>query len=147
MDFWAFRVVADDVGAILLADISHPSGLIAKGLLNDPYLIVILLLLQHTKHCVVEVDWLWWKDFENPFGLTTQREWMIVFTWFSCFPGNQGGTINAHHRRKSSCFWEALQDEFFTYALQLQKNANAMAEAFVKRAIISSLEELIITWC
>jgi glycine hydroxymethyltransferase len=138
MDFERFRVIADSVGAILLADISHPSGLIAKGLLNDP--LPHCHIVTTTTHKTLRGPRggliMMGKDFENPFGLTTPKgdiRMMSSLLDLAVFPGNQGGPLMHIIAAKAVAFGEALQDEFFTYALQLQKNANAMAEAFVKR--------------
>ncbi|WP_158729921.1 MULTISPECIES: serine hydroxymethyltransferase [unclassified Flavobacterium] len=138
MDFERFRVIADSVGAILLADISHPAGLIAKGLMNDP--LPHCHIVTTTTHKTLRGPRggliLMGKDFENPFGLTTPKgeiRMMSSLLDLAVFPGNQGGPLMHIIAAKAVAFGEALQDEFFTYALQLQKNAKAMAEAFVKR--------------
>ena len=138
MDFERFRVIADSVGAILLADISHPAGLIAKGLMNDP--LPHCHIVTTTTHKTLRGPRggliLMGKDFPNPFGLTTPKgeiRMMSSLLDLAVFPGNQGGPLMHIIAAKAVAFGEALKDEFFTYALQLQKNANAMAEAFVKR--------------
>ena len=138
MDFERFRVIADSVGAILLADISHPAGLIAKGLMNDP--LPHCHIVTTTTHKTLRGPRggliLMGKDFENPFGLTTPKgeiRMMSSLLDLAVFPGNQGGPLMHMIAAKAVAFGEALKDEFFTYALQLQKNANAMADAFVKR--------------
>jgi glycine hydroxymethyltransferase len=138
MDFERFRVIADSVGAILLADISHPAGLIAKGLMNDP--LPHCHIVTTTTHKTLRGPRggliLMGKDFENPFGLTTPKgeiRMMSNLLDLAVFPGNQGGPLMHIIAAKAVAFGEALKDEFFTYALQLQKNANAMADAFVKR--------------
>ncbi|MBP6145692.1 MAG: serine hydroxymethyltransferase [Flavobacterium sp.] len=138
MDFERFRVIADSVGAILLADISHPAGLIAKGLMNDP--LPHCHIVTTTTHKTLRGPRggliLMGKDFENPFGLTTPKgeiRMMSSLLDLAVFPGNQGGPLMHIIAAKAVAFGEALKDEFFTYALQLQKNANAMADAFVKR--------------
>ena len=138
MDFARFRVIADSVGAILLADISHPAGLIAKGLLNDP--LPHCHIVTTTTHKTLRGPRggliLMGKDFENPFGLTTPKgeiRMMSSLLDLAVFPGNQGGPLMHIIAAKAVAFGEALQDEFFTYAMQVQKNAKAMAEAFVKR--------------
>ena len=138
MDFERFRVIADSVGAILLADISHPAGLIAKGLMNDP--LPHCHIVTTTTHKTLRGPRggliLMGKDFENPFGLTTTKgeiRMMSSLLDLAVFPGNQGGPLMHIIAAKAVAFGEALKDEFFTYALQLQKNANAMADAFVKR--------------
>ncbi|APA00621.1 MULTISPECIES: serine hydroxymethyltransferase [Flavobacterium] len=138
MDFARFREIADSVGAILMADISHPAGLIAKGLLNDP--IPHCHIVTTTTHKTLRGPRggliLMGKDFPNPWGLTTPKgeiRMMSALLDLAVFPGNQGGPLMHIIAAKAVAFGEALQDEFFTYARQLQKNANAMADAFVKR--------------
>ncbi|GIZ08592.1 serine hydroxymethyltransferase [Flavobacterium sp. UMI-01] len=138
MDFARFREIADSVGAILMADISHPAGLIAKGLLNDP--IPHCHIVTTTTHKTLRGPRggliLMGKDFENPWGLKTPKgeiRMMSSLLDLAVFPGNQGGPLMHIIAAKAVAFGEALQDEFFTYARQLQKNANAMADAFVKR--------------
>jgi glycine hydroxymethyltransferase len=138
MDFERFRVIADSVGAILLADISHPAGLIAKGLMNDP--IPHCHIVTTTTHKTLRGPRggliLMGKDFENLLGLTTPKgdiRMMSSLLDLAVFPGNQGGPLMHIIAAKAVAFGEALQDEFFTYAMQLKKNAAAMADAFVKR--------------
>lgn len=138
MDFARFREIADSVGAILFADISHPAGLIAKGLLNDP--IPHCHIVSTTTHKTLRGPRggliLMGKDFPNPMGLTTPKgeiRMMSSLLDLAVFPGNQGGPLMHIIAAKAVAFGEALKDEFFTYAMQLQKNANAMADAFVKR--------------
>ncbi|WP_291144510.1 serine hydroxymethyltransferase [Flavobacterium sp. UBA7680] len=138
MDFERFRKIADSVGAILFADISHPAGLIAKGLLNDP--IPHCHIVSTTTHKTLRGPRggliLMGKDFENPQGLKTPKgeiRMMSSLLDLAVFPGNQGGPLMHIIAAKAVAFGEALKDEFFTYAMQLQKNANAMADAFVKR--------------
>jgi glycine hydroxymethyltransferase len=138
MDFERFRVIADSVGAFLFADISHPAGLIAKGLMNDP--IPHCHIVSTTTHKTLRGPRggliLMGKDFPNPMGLTTPKgeiRMMSSLLDLAVFPGNQGGPLMHIIAAKAVAFGEALTDEFFRYALQLQKNANAMADAFVKR--------------
>lgn len=138
MDFKRFREIADSVGALLLADISHPSGLIAKGLLNDP--IPHCHIVTTTTHKTLRGPRggliMMGKDFQNPWGLTTPKgeiRMMSHILDMSVFPGNQGGPLMHIIAAKAVAFGEALTDEFFRYALQMQKNAKAMAEAFNKR--------------
>ena len=138
MDFKRFREIADSVGAILLADISHPAGLIAKGLLNDPvpYCHIITTTTHKTLRGPRGGMILMGKDFENPFGIKTPKgeiRMMSSLLDAAVFPGNQGGPLEHIIAAKAVAFGEALTDEFFRYALQVQKNAKAMAEAFVKR--------------
>ena len=138
MDFKRFREIADSVGAILLADISHPAGLIAKGLLNDP--IPHCHIITTTTHKTLRGPRggmiLMGKDFENPFGIKTPKGEIRLMSSVldaAVFPGNQGGPLEHIIAAKAIAFGEALSDEFFRYSLQVQKNAKAMAEAFVKR--------------
>lgn len=138
MDFARFREIADSVGAILMADISHPAGLIAKGLLNDP--IPHCHIITTTTHKTLRGPRggmiMMGKDFENPFGLKTPKgetRMMSALLDSAVFPGNQGGPLMHIIAAKAVAFGEALTDEFFRYTLQVQKNAAAMAEAFVKR--------------
>ncbi|MDB9960617.1 serine hydroxymethyltransferase [Oceanihabitans sp.] len=138
MDFKRFREIADAVGALLLADISHPSGLIAKGILNDPI-----------KHCHIVTTTthktlrgprggliMMGQDFDNPFGITLKNgnlRKMSSLLDSGVFPGNQGGPLEHIIAAKAIAFGEALTDEFMHYMLQVKKNAQAMAEAFVAR--------------
>ena len=138
MDFERFRVIADSVDALLLADISHPAGLIAKGLLNDP--VPHCHIITTTTHKTLRGPRggmiLMGKDFENPWGLTTPKgeiRMMSHILDMSVFPGNQGGPLMHIIAAKAVAFGECLTDEFFRYSMQVQKNAKAMAEAFNKR--------------
>ena len=138
MDFRRFREIADSVGALLLADISHPAGLIAKGLMNDP--IPHCHIVTTTTHKTLRGPRggiiMMGKDFENPWGLTTPKGEIRMMSHvidMAVFPGNQGGPLEHIIAAKAVAFGEALSDEFFTYAMQVQKNAKAMAAAFVKR--------------
>ncbi|WLD24966.1 serine hydroxymethyltransferase [Flavobacterium dauae] len=138
MDFKRFREIADSVGALLMADISHPAGLIAKGLLSDP--IPHCHIVTTTTHKTLRGPRggmiMMGKDFENPFGLKTPKgetRMMSALLDSAVFPGNQGGPLMHIIAAKAVAFGEALQDEFMTYILQVQKNAQAMAQAFVKR--------------
>ncbi|GAA6773565.1 hypothetical protein AAGS39_43290 [Flavobacterium sp. CGRL2] len=126
MDFARFRQIADSVGAILFADISHPAGLIAKGLLNDP--IPHCHIVSTTTHKTLRGPRggliLMGKDFENPQGLKTPKgeiRMMSSLLDLAVFPGNQGGPLMHIIAAKAVAFGEALKDEFFTYAMQLQK--------------------------
>ncbi|WP_293871471.1 serine hydroxymethyltransferase [Flavobacterium sp.] len=138
MDFKRFREIADSVGALLLADISHPAGLIAKGLMNDP--IPHCHIVTTTTHKTLRGPRggiiMMGKDFENPWGLKTPKGEIRMMSHvldMSVFPGNQGGPLEHIIAAKAVAFGEALSDEFFTYQMQVQKNAKAMAAAFVKR--------------
>jgi glycine hydroxymethyltransferase len=138
MDFKRFREIADSVGALLLADISHPAGLIAKGLLNDP--IPHCHIVTTTTHKTLRGPRggmiMMGKDFENPWGLTTPKgeiRMMSHILDMSVFPGNQGGPLMHIIAAKAVAFGECLTDEFFRYAMQVKSNAQAMAAAFNKR--------------
>ncbi len=138
MDFARFRQIADSVGALLLADISHPAGLIAKGLMNDP--IPHCHIVTTTTHKTLRGPRggmiLMGKDFENPWGLTTPKgeiKMMSNLLDMAVFPGNQGGPLMHIIAAKAVAFGECLTDEFFHYSMQVQKNAKAMAAAFMKR--------------
>ena len=138
IDFERFRVIADSVGAILLADISHPSGLIAKGILNDP--LPHCHIVTTTTHKTLRGPRggliMMGKDFENPFGIKLKSgkvRMMSSLLDSAIFPGNQGGPLEHVIAGKAIAFGEALTDEFLNYILQVKKNADAMAKAFVKR--------------
>ena len=138
MDFKRFREIADRVGALLLADISHPAGLIAKGLMNDP--IPHCHIVTTTTHKTLRGPRggmiMMGKDFENPWGLTTPKGEIRMMSHvldMAVFPGNQGGPLMHVIAAKAVAFGEALTDEFFRYTVQVQKNAQAMATAFIKR--------------
>lgn len=138
MDFKRFREIADSVGALLVADISHPAGLIAKGLMNDP--IPHCHIVTTTTHKTLRGPRggiiMMGKDFPNPWGLTTPKGEIRMMSHvldMSVFPGNQGGPLEHIIAAKAVAFGEALSDEFFTYQMQVQKNAKAMAASFVKR--------------
>lgn len=138
MDFETFREIADQVGALLLADISHPAGLIAKGILNDP--MPHCHFVTTTTHKTLRGPRggmiLMGEDFENPFDLRLKNgnlRSMSSLIDLAVFPGNQGGPLEHIIAAKAVAFGEALSDEFLYYALQVRKNARAMAKAFVAR--------------
>ena len=138
MDFKRFREIADSVGAILMADISHPAGLIAKGILNDP--IPHCHIVTTTTHKTLRGPRggliLMGKDFDNPFGIKLKNgslRKMSSLLDSAVFPGNQGGPLEHIIAAKAIAFGEALTDDFLNYALQVKKNAAAMAKAFVER--------------
>ncbi len=138
MDFKRFREIADSVGALLMADISHPAGLIAKGLLSDPlpHCHIVTTTTHKTLRGPRGGMIMMGKDFENPFGLKTPKgeaRMMSALLDSAVFPGNQGGPLMHIIAAKAVAFGEALQDEFMHYIVQVQKNAQAMANAFVKR--------------
>ncbi len=136
MDFERFREIADSVDALLLADISHPSGLIAKGILNNP--IPHCHIVTTTTHKTLRGPRggliLMGQDFENPFGITLKNgklRKMSALLDLAVFPGNQGGPLEHIIAAKAVAFGEALTEEFSEYMWQVKKNADAMAEAFV----------------
>jgi glycine hydroxymethyltransferase len=138
MDFERFRKIADSVGALLLADISHPSGLIAKGLMNDPmpHCHIVTTTTHKTLRGPRGGLIMMGKDFENPFGLKTPKgeiRMMSSLLDLAVFPGNQGGPLMHIIAAKAVAFGECLSDEFFHYSMQVQKNAKAMAKAFMDR--------------
>tara|TARA_Y100000389_G_scaffold9335_2_gene8718 strand:- start:5706 stop:6980 length:1275 start_codon:yes stop_codon:yes gene_type:complete len=138
IDFTKFRVIADEVGAFLLADISHPSGMIAKGILSNP--IPHCHVVTTTTHKTLRGPRggliLMGEDFDNPFGITlkngTVRK-MSHLLDMAVFPGNQGGPLEHVIAAKAVAFGECLKPSFKEYMLRVQKNAKAMAAAFVSR--------------
>ena len=138
IDFERFRKIADSVGALLLADISHPSGMIAKGILNDP--IPHCHIVTTTTHKTLRGPRggliLMGNDFENPFGLKLKNgnlKKMSSLLNAAVFPGNQGGPLEHIIAAKAIAFGEALTDEFLHYQIQVKKNAAAMAKSFVEK--------------
>ena len=138
IDFKKFRAIADEVGAFLLADISHPSGMIATGLLSDP--IPHCHVVTTTTHKTLRGPRggliLMGEDFDNPFGVALKNGTLRKMSHLldmAVFPGNQGGPLEHVVAAKAVAFGEALEPEFKAYMEQVKKNANAMAEAFVKR--------------
>lgn len=137
-DYKKLREAADSVGAVLLADISHPSGLIARGLLNDP--------LQHC-HIVTTTTHktlrgprggliMVGKNIDNPFGLKTPKGELRKLGSVldsGVFPGTQGGPLEHVIAAKAIAFGEALTDEYLQYVVQVAKNAKAMAAAFTSK--------------
>lgn len=137
-DYEKLRKAADSVGALLLADISHPAGLIARGLLNDPL-----------KHCHIVTTTthktlrgprggliMIGKNFDNPFGLKTPKgelRKMSSLLDSGVFPGTQGGPLEHVIAAKAIAFGEALSDEYLEYIVQVAKNAKAMADALVAK--------------
>lgn len=138
IDFKRFREIADSAGALLMADISHPAGLIAKGILNDP--IPHCHIITTTTHKTLRGPRggmiMLGKDFENPWGETLKSgkpKMMSTIMNSAVFPGMQGGPLEHVIAAKAVAFGEALTDEFLHYQIQLKKNATAMAKAFVDR--------------
>ena len=138
IDFAEFRSIADEVGAFLLADISHPSGMIATGILSNP--IPHCHVVTTTTHKTLRGPRggliLMGEDFDNPFGITLKNgivRKMSHLLDMAVFPGNQGGPLEHVIAAKAVAFGECLQPSFKDYMLRVQKNAAAMAAAFVSR--------------
>jgi glycine hydroxymethyltransferase len=132
------RAIADKTGAILMADIAHPAGLIAKGLLNDP--LPHCHIITTTTHKTLRGPRggliLIGKDFDNPWGKTTKKgviKKMSSLLDSAVFPGIQGGPLEHIIASKAVAFGEALSDEFLNYTKQVKKNAEAMAKVFVDK--------------
>jgi glycine hydroxymethyltransferase len=137
-DYERMRAVADEVGAFLLADISHPSGLIARGLLKDPlpHCHVVTTTTHKTLRGPRGGMIMMGQDLENPWGLKTPKgatRMMSSILDSAVFPGTQGGPLEHVIAAKAVAFNEALTDEYFEYCLQVIRNAQAMAQAFVDR--------------
>ena len=137
-DYARFREIADEVGAILLADIAHPAGLIAKKLLNDPmpYCHVVTTTTHKTLRGPRGGMIMIGKDFENPWGMKTPKgtvRQMSALMNSAVFPGTQGGPLEHVIASKAVAFHEDLQDSYMTYCQQIIKNAQAMAKAFVDK--------------
>ena len=138
IDYARIRKVADEVGAFVMADIAHPAGLIAKGLLSSPFEHCHFVTstthktLRGPRGGVIMMG----KDFENPFGLKDVKKntrLMSNLLDMAVFPGTQGGPLEHVIAAKAIAFGEILSDEFTVYAKQIQSNAQAMATAFIKR--------------
>lgn len=137
-DYERFRAIADEVGAVLLADISHPAGLIARGLLKDPldHCHIVTTTTHKTLRGPRGGLIMLREDGENPFGITTAKgtvRKMSSILDSGVFPGTQGGPLEHIIAAKAVAFGEALSDEYMTYIMQVQKNAKVMAQAFVDR--------------
>ena len=137
-DYKRIRAVADEVGALVWADIAHPAGLIAKGLLNSPFEHCHFVsstthkTLRGPRGGVIMLG----KDFENPFGLKDNKgniRMMSSLIDLAVFPGIQGGPLEHVIAAKAVAFGEILTDEFLVYQQQVQKNAQAMAKAFMDK--------------
>ena len=138
IDFKRFREIADEVGAILLADISHPSGMIAKGILNDP--IPHCHIVTTTTHKTLRGPRggmiMMGEDMPNPVGRDQfQRRGKndVERFGYGYFSRYSGGPLEHVIAAKAVAYGEALSDEFFHYQLQVKKNAAVMAESFVNR--------------
>ncbi len=137
-DYQTLRAIADEVGALLLADISHPAGLIAKGLLNNP--VPHCHIITSTTHKTLRGPRggiiMMGKDFENPWGLKTpsgEVKKMSAILDGAVFPGTQGGPLEHVIAAKAIAFGEALSDDFKEYGIQVMKNAQALASAMIQR--------------
>lgn len=137
-DYARIRKVADEVGAVIMADIAHPAGLIAKGLLNDPFDHCHIVTstthktLRGPRGGIIMVR----KDFENPFGIKDNKgntQLMSKLLDLAVFPGIQGGPLEHVIASKAIAFGEILTDEYTEYAKQVIKNAQAMASAFTAK--------------
>ncbi|MDA0314019.1 MAG: serine hydroxymethyltransferase [Bacteroidetes bacterium] len=137
-DYARLREIADEVDALLLADISHPSGLIARGLLNDP--LEHCHIVTTTTHKTLRGPRggliLMRADFDNPWGLTTPKgeiKKISALLDMGVFPGTQGGPLEHIIAAKAVAFQEALSDEYMQYVIQVKLNASVMAAEFVAR--------------
>lgn len=137
-DYKRIRAIADQVGAFVMADIAHPAGLIAKGLLNSPFehchfvTTTTHKTLRGPRGGLIMLS----KDFENPFGLKTPKgeiRMMSSLLDTAVFPGIQGGPLEHVIAAKAVSFFEVLTDEYDVYAKQILKNAQSMAKAFVEK--------------
>ena len=138
IDYSKFRAVADEVGALLLADISHPAGLIARGILNDPmpqcHIVTTTThkTLRGPRGGVIMMG----QDFENPWGLKTPKGEVKMMSQLlngAVFPGTQGGPLEHVIASKAVAFEEALSDGYMDYIVQVVKNAKALAAALVAK--------------
>ena len=137
-DYERLRAIADKVGALLLADISHPAGLIAKGLLNDPlpHCHIVTTTTHKTLRGPRGGVIMMGKDFENPWGKKTPKgivRKMSSLLDSGVFPGTQGGPLEHVIAAKAVAFGEALSDKYFEYTVQVMKNAKVMAQAFMDK--------------
>ena len=137
-DYQRLREIADDIGALLLADVSHPSGLIARGLLNDP--LEHCHIVTSTTHKTLRGPRggiiMMRNDFENPFGLKTTKgktRMMSSLLDSGVFPGTQGGPLEHIIGAKAIAFEEALSDDYMNYAIQVKKNASVMSDELIKK--------------
>lgn len=137
-DYVRLRKIADSVGALLLADISHPSGLIAKGILNDPlpHCHIVTTTTHKTLRGPRGGMIMMGKDFENPWGEKTPKgetKLMSAVLDAAVFPGTQGGPLEHVIAAKAVAYGECLSDEYMAYCIQLIKNAQTMAKALISK--------------
>ncbi|NQD71908.1 serine hydroxymethyltransferase [Sphingobacterium shayense] len=137
-DYARIRKVADEVGALVVADISHPAGLIARGLLNDPlphcHIVTTTThkTLRGPRGGMIMVG----KDFENPWGIKTPKGDIRTITQLldlAVFPGTQGGPLEHTIAAKAIAYGEALSDDYLDYIKQVKKNAAVLAQFFVEK--------------
>ena len=138
IDYAKFREVADEVGALLLADISHPAGLIARGILNDPmpHCHIVTTTTHKTLRGPRGGVIMMGKDFENPWGAKTPKGEVKMMSQIlngAVFPGTQGGPLEHVIASKAVAFEEALSDGYMDYIVQVVKNAKALAAALVAK--------------
>lgn len=138
IDYKRFREIADKVGALLFADIAHPAGLIAKGIIGDPlpHCHVVTTTTHKTLRGPRGGMILMGKDFDNPFGQKLKNgnlKKMSSLLDSAIFPGNQGGPLEHIIAAKAIAFGEALTDDFLHYMVQVKKNAAVMAQKFVEK--------------
>lgn len=132
------RKIADSIGALLMADISHPSGLIAKGILNDPlpHCHIVTTTTHKTLRGPRGGMIMMGKDFENPMGEKNPKgelKMMSACLDMAVFPGTQGGPLEHVIAAKAVAYAEALSDEYLTYCIQVIKNAQAMAKTLMEK--------------
>ncbi|MBK7311172.1 MAG: serine hydroxymethyltransferase [Sphingobacteriaceae bacterium] len=137
-DYERLRKIADSVGALLLADISHPSGLIAKGILNDPlpHCHIVTTTTHKTLRGPRGGMIMMGKDFPNPWGEKTPKgetKMMSAILDSAVFPGTQGGPLEHVIAAKAVAYGECLSDEYMTYCVQVIKNAQTMANALMSK--------------
>jgi glycine hydroxymethyltransferase len=137
-DYVRLRKIADSVGALLLADISHPSGLIAKGILNDPlpHCHIVTTTTHKTLRGPRGGMIMMGKDFENPMGEKTLKgelKMMSACLDMGVFPGTQGGPLEHVIAAKAVAYGECLSDEYMLYCVQVIKNAQTMAKALIEK--------------
>lgn len=137
-DYKKLREAADSVGAVLMADIAHPAGLIARGLLNDPmeHCHVVTTTTHKTLRGPRGGMIMIGKNIDNPWGLKTPKGELRKLSAIldsGVFPGTQGGPLEHVIAAKAVSFYEALSDDYLSYVVQVAKNAKAMAEAFIAK--------------
>lgn len=135
-DYIRLRKIADEIGALLMADIAHPSGLIAKGILNDPlpHCHIVTTTTHKTLRGPRGGMIMMGKDFENPMGEKTPKgeiKMMSAVLDMAVFPGTQGGPLEHVIAAKAVAYGEALTDDYMHYCIQVIKNSQAMAKGFM----------------